>query len=116
MVINLLNNEVSSSKMLANTISKCILCKKPITENDLIHISRKGQKDFLVHFKCYIEIQEKICVECGYPFKDQEQLLFCEEHNEYFHDLKKCSDNHLRKHKYFKKAIYDGLKNRISLL
>lgn len=95
--------------------ARCAICNKKINENDLIYITDIDSNNIAVHFNCYIEIQEKICSECGRPFKDQESLLFCEEHSEYFHDSDECIFVHLGKHMKFKKAVYDNTKNRISV-
>jgi len=88
----------------------CSMCNQKITEDDLVHIS----ENLTVHFKCYIEIQDKICACCGTPFMDQEILLYCDEHKEYFHRHSSCLKNHLKKHMPFKKVRYDASRNRIT--
>ena len=90
----------------------CSICKKEITEDDLVHIT----DNLTVHFKCYIEIQNKMCASCGRPFKDQEILLYCDEHKEYFHEQGVCFEKHLEKHMPFKYARYDASRNRITFL
>ena len=105
----LTENNLDASQQMALQNNKCLICKQEIIKDDLIHISN-GVK---VHFKCYIEIQEKLCVICGKPFKDQEELYFCVEHKEYFHKTNSCLWQHLQKHMPFRKAKYDSKKNRI---
>lgn len=90
----------------------CSICNKEITKDDLVHIS----EHLTVHFKCYIEIQEKICACCSKPFTDQEILLYCDEHKEYFHGEGLCLQKHLQKHMPFKKVRYDANRNRITFL
>lgn len=104
------------SKTTANINTRCAICNKTISENDLIYISDNTSKNFIAHFRCYVEIQEKICSECGIPFRDQETVLFCDEHREYFHSNEKCLKDHFEKHLKFKQGIYDTIKNRIIFL
>ncbi len=100
----------------ASDIRKCAICTEIINEQDLVFITDVDNNELAVHFTCYVEIQEKICSECGNPFKNQERLLYCEEHNEYFHRSKACIRDHLEKHMRFTEAIYDAIKNRITSL
>ena len=93
-------------------INRCAICNEIITKEDLVHIA----DGLRVHFRCYIEIQEKICSICGKPFKNQEEVFFCLEHKEYFHTTEPCLSNHLEKHMPFKRARYDATKNRITLI
>ncbi|HUT80944.1 MAG TPA: hypothetical protein VMZ29_07055 [Candidatus Bathyarchaeia archaeon] len=109
-------DDVGLSKATSSINSKCAICDKLISENDLVYISDDPSRNFITHFRCYVEIQEKICSECGMPFRDQEILLFCDEHREYFHSSEKCLKDHFEKHLKFKQGIYDATKNRIVLL
>ncbi|MFW9922611.1 MAG: hypothetical protein ACFFDW_04890 [Candidatus Thorarchaeota archaeon] len=104
-------NSYSVSQMKQVQNERCAICSEVITKEDLIHVSG-GMK---VHFRCYIEIQEKICSICGRPFIDQEELYFCTEHKEYFHTTHNCLWNHLQKHMPFRKGKYDAKKNRIMI-
>ncbi len=88
----------------------CSMCNQKIHKDDLVHIT----ENLTIHFKCYIEIQDKICACCGKPFLDQEILFYCEEHKEYFHRQNSCLKNHLQKHMPFKKVRYDASRNRIT--
>ena len=96
--------------------SKCSICNQDITDKDLITVSKDDGQELIMHFKCYVEIQEKMCSECGIPFYDQEKVWFCEEHREYLHINNKCILRHLAKHVSFKVGIYDIAKNRVSFL
>ena len=109
-------NNIGLSNKKASDVRKCAICDEIINEQDLVYISDFNDNELAVHFTCYVEIQEKICSECGNPFKNQERLLFCEEHNEYFHKSRACIRDHLEKHMRFKDAIYDAIKNRITYL
>ncbi len=109
-------DDVGLSKTTSSVNSRCAICNKLISENDLIYVSDNLTVNFIAHFRCYVEIQEKICSECGTPFRDQESLLFCEEHREYFHPSGKCLRAHFEKHMKFKQGIYDASKNRITIL
>ena len=106
------NNLDSSSKKMK---SICSICHREIEENDLVYLSAQGEGNLRLHFRCYLEIQDKICSECGKPFQSQQELLFCEEHQEYFHSSKECLRNHMEKHMPFRKAWYDATNNRIIL-
>ncbi|MHA1221075.1 MAG: hypothetical protein ACTSQB_05010 [Candidatus Heimdallarchaeota archaeon] len=108
-------NDASLSKSTSSTDKICVICNKVITENDLVSIVNDGEISFSAHFRCYVEIQEKICSECGVPFKDQENLLFCDEHREYFHSTETCLKKHIEKHLRFKQCMYDVAKNRITM-
>jgi len=94
----------------------CAICGKIITKNDLVHILVEDTEDVVVHFKCFVEVHDKICSECGTPFKDHEELLYCEEHKDYFHTKESCQKKHMRKHKPFKRAVYSSANNRITIL
>jgi len=41
----------------------CAICGKIITKNDLVHILVEDTEDVVVHFKCFVEVHDKIC--CG---------------------------------------------------
>jgi hypothetical protein len=92
---------------------RCAICKKNISSNDLVYLSPDESKEFIAHFSCYVEVQDKICSICCLPFFDKEELLYCEEHKEYFHNNSECIKNHLSKHIRFKKAIFDASNNRV---
>ncbi|MHA1242980.1 MAG: hypothetical protein ACTSPK_00420 [Candidatus Heimdallarchaeota archaeon] len=94
----------------------CAICGKIITKNDLVHILVEDTEDVVVHFKCFVEVHDKICCECGMPFKDKEELLYCEEHKDYFHMKEDCQKRHMRKHQPFKHAEYSTANNRIKFL
>ena len=108
-------DDASLSKLTSGTDKICVICHKIITENDLAYIADEEETSFLAHFRCYVEVQEKICSECGVPFRDQERLLYCDEHREYFHPRENCLMSHFEKHLRFKEGIYDAAKNRIKL-
>ncbi len=111
--INLQNDDVGLSHSKANYDKVCTICNKIISEKDLVHVLDPDDASTTVHFRCYIEIQEKLCSECGKPFKDQERLFYCEKHYEYFHTTDLCLQKHLEKHMNFQIAFYDAIKNRI---
>ncbi|MHA1628924.1 MAG: hypothetical protein ACTSXO_01760 [Candidatus Heimdallarchaeota archaeon] len=96
-------------------LQRCIICHKIIAKDDLIFIQDKKTKKLAVHLKCYVEIQDKICAECGLPFADKEEVFYCEEHHQYFHATKNCLDIHLKKHMHFLRGIYDQSQNRVIL-
>jgi hypothetical protein len=92
---------------------RCAICNKIITKSDLVHVSLDESSEFIAHFNCYVELQDKICSECGLPFYHQEEILFCEDHKQYFHESSACIMKHLNKHTRFLKAKYDATNNRI---
>ncbi|HUU76953.1 MAG TPA: hypothetical protein VMX55_01320 [candidate division Zixibacteria bacterium] len=102
------NTDFSQKELDSDRI--CTICKNRINDNDLVQIAG----NLVVHFKCYVEIQEKICSICGIPFTDQEELFFCEEHKEYFHTNEQCLKKHLKQHMPFKKVKYEATKNRFT--
>ena len=90
--------DCASKKMEQNI---CVICHQEIEENDLVFFSNqneRGKGKLCVHFRCYLELQNKICCECGKPFEGEEELFLCEEHQEYFHSSKECLNSHLKKH------------------
>lgn len=92
----------------------CAICDQEIEEKDLVYLPVEGEENICVHFSCYIEVQNKICCECGKPFTDQEPVYFCQQHKEYFHKTKgKCLEQHMKKHMPFEEGYYDALNNRI---
>ena len=108
------NDNVGLSHSIANYDKTCSICNEKISEKDLVHILDPNDANSAVHFRCYIDIQEKLCCECGKPFKNLEQLFYCEEHYEYFHTTDVCLQKHLKKHMNFLLAYYDAGKNRIT--
>ncbi|NHJ39214.1 MAG: hypothetical protein FK731_04215 [Asgard group archaeon] len=109
------DDNLSFNKSQHSIVIRCAICKKIISNSDLIYISPDESEEFIAHFNCYVELQDKICSECGKPFFDKEKLLYCEKHKEYFHIKRECIRNHLEKHIQFKQAYYDASNNRIIL-
>ena len=103
------SNEISLSQTAIKEERFCAICKNKITKDDLVQVTGGIE----VHFNCYIEVQEKICVICGKPFRHQEELFYCREHKEYFHSTGDCLKGHMRKHMPFDRVRYDANKNRI---
>ncbi|MEA2070723.1 MAG: hypothetical protein U9O98_05470 [Asgard group archaeon] len=108
-----MNNESKSTEKVQKKRKICPLCKKPIDNNDLLFIEKKNGENQAYHFDCYLELQDKICAECGIPFENKEEVLYCEEHHEYFHKNPLCLNNHLEKHKHFQIAIYSAVNNQM---
>ncbi|NHK32459.1 MAG: hypothetical protein FK730_13980 [Asgard group archaeon] len=109
------DEKLSYKKSNHSVNMRCAICRKIIAKSDLIYISPDESDEFIAHFNCYVELQDKICSECGKPFFDKEKLLYCDKHKEYFHAKKECIRNHLEKHIQFKQALYDASNNRIIL-
>ena len=108
--MNRLHSDNTSLSQISNQ-RRCSICNEPVNDEDLVHLSN----DLTVHFKCYIEIQDKLCSVCGNPFENNEELLYCVEHKEYFHFNDFCLKKHMKKHMPFRKAKYDMKKNRIAI-
>ncbi|NHJ49760.1 MAG: hypothetical protein FK733_18355 [Asgard group archaeon] len=107
------DEEINQIHKNQTSVVRCAICNKIITENDLVHVSLDETNEFIAHFNCYVELQDKICSECGLPFYNQEEILFCEDHKQYFHESSSCIMKHLSKHTRFQKAKYDATNNRI---
>jgi hypothetical protein len=108
--------DIDKKQYLSNdrTMTKkiCAICHKEIEEEDLVYLMDRTN-DLTVHFRCYIEVHDKICSICGKPFQDKEKLFFCEMHKEYFHTKNTCLQKHMKKHMPFKIGYYDANSNRI---
>jgi hypothetical protein len=102
-------------KKIHNEPLRCLICQQVIENSDLVTLIGDSGEEITVHFNCYLNLQEKICSECGKPFKDQEKLYYCPKHKTYFHMSHDCVDHHIQKHLSFYIGKYDAKTNRIIL-